>query len=147
MPAKESKAGNRLPARFTRKGEFDRVFRNGKRFRKSFLQIVICHAGSRNKGRIGFVITAKLVRKATKRNRIRRILKEAVRHWWKYIQPGTDIVFRVLEYPEFNHAWYAETVFLQLLIESGRLIDEGKLKARERINCMPAEYGGVMDSG
>lgn len=147
MPATESKAGNRLPARFTRKAEFDRVFRNGKRFRKSFLQIVICPAESRNEGRIGFVITGKLVGKATRRNRIRRILKEAVRHWWKYIHPGTDIVFRVLEYPEIDHAWYAETVFLQLLIESGRLSDKGKLKAEERIDSMPAEYTGVMDRG
>lgn len=127
----DKKSRYRLPARLSGKAEFDRVFRNGKRFKKSFLQIVVCPVTGDREGRIGFVIPEKSVKKSTKRNRVRRLLRETIRHWWGFIREGHDIVFRVFEFPEADHARYVEAEVLQLLIESGSLTGEGQTIARE----------------
>ena len=131
MENEKGKTRYRLPRSLSGKADFDRVFRNGKRYRHAFLQIIVYASVQGSDGRIGFVIPDKSVKKSSRRNRIRRLLRESIRHWWGYIKDGHDIVFRVLEFPEIDHARYVESVFLKLMIDSGYLTDEGRVKARE----------------
>ncbi|MCX6646838.1 MAG: ribonuclease P protein component [bacterium] len=130
----------RLPASLSGKAEFDRVFRNGKRYRHAFLQLIISPAEREAEGKIGFVIPDKSVKKSSRRNRIKRLLREAVRHWWMYLNGGHYFVFRVFDFPEFDHALYVESVFLKLLLDSGILTNEGRGIARETIKSASERY-------
>jgi ribonuclease P protein component len=132
----------RLPASLSGKDEFDRVFRNGRRYRLAFLQLIISPAEREAEGKIGFIIPDKSVKKSSRRNRIKRLLREAVRHWWMYLNGGHNFVFRVFDNPAFDHAAYVESVFLNLLLESGILTTEGRKIAREIVKsareCYPS---------
>jgi ribonuclease P protein component len=139
---------NRLPPRLTRKAEFSCVFRNGKRFRMDFVQMLILplenpgtpeNAGQT--GRVGFVVPQHTVKLSTKRNRVKRMLREAIRHWWRYIDPPHDIVLNVFEFPKINHAAYVESVFIRLLLKSGIMNAEGEQSAKIRLNVLMQESG------
>ena len=85
MSVNDVKSRNILPARLKGDAQHNRVFRYGKRYKSSFMQMIVCKTQNNAEGRIGFVISKKAVRTAVKRNRVRRFVKEAVRHWWKYL--------------------------------------------------------------
>ncbi len=93
MPADRSSAhGNRFPreARLVRRGEFDAVYRAGKR-RSSSHFTVFFRANELPQSRFGFSIK-KALGGAVVRNRIRRRLREAVRCHRLEIPTGWDIV-------------------------------------------------------
>ena len=64
--------------RLTGTGAFERVFRNGRRREGEFLQLVATMA-ERECGRVGFVIGRKALPLAVDRNRVRRMLRVALR--------------------------------------------------------------------
>jgi ribonuclease P protein component len=77
-------------ARLVRRGEFDAVYRTGKRFSSSHFTVFV----RRNElalNRFGFSIK-KALGGAVVRNRIRRRLREVVRCRRQEISPGWDIV-------------------------------------------------------
>jgi ribonuclease P protein component len=91
-------------------------------------------------GRVGFVVPERAIKLATRRNRVRRLLKEAVRLWWHGIQPGFDVILSVSESPRHDHAGYVEGVLLQLLIEADLLKPEARSEAERRLSEMPPEF-------
>jgi ribonuclease P protein component len=133
------------PPTLRHKSEFRRVFRTGRRLRGEFLQIVYAKsrkpesAGSSG-GRVGYVIPEKAIRGAVRRNRARRLLREAVRNWWMHIVPGYDIVIVVGKAPKFDHAGYVEMVLLDLLLKADLLISDGVPIAEERIASLAEAF-------
>jgi ribonuclease P protein component len=87
-------------------------------------------------GRIGFTIPERVVKSSVKRNRVKRLLREAVRHWWQWIKPGHDMVLSISCEPKIDHAIYAEGIFLQLLLESGILTSRGIKLAEEKLDSI-----------
>jgi ribonuclease P protein component len=139
--------GNRLPPRLTRISEFRRITRTGKRHQHTFLQLYFLPASMPNNqksgkstGRVGFVVPIRAIKSSVERNRVRRLLREALRHWWKHISPGYDIVLRVRAFPKIDHALFVEAVLLKLLDRAGILTDDGKIIATGRLGEIPPEY-------
>ncbi len=78
--------------RIKKKKEFDDVFRSGKRIENHFYLIKIKKNGLAF-SRFAFVVPLRLSKKATKRNKIKRRLREAVRSVFYQIEKGFDIIF------------------------------------------------------
>jgi ribonuclease P protein component len=77
-------------ARLVRRGDFDAVYRTGKRFSSSHFTVFV-HRNELALNRFGFSIK-KALGGAVVRNRIRRRLREVVRCRRQEISPGWDIV-------------------------------------------------------
>ncbi len=76
--------------RLKKKLDFEDVFKKGKAVKGSFLFIKY-RKNELNLPRFGFVVSAKVAGKAVERNKIRRILSEAVRSKLKNVV-GYDII-------------------------------------------------------
>lgn len=66
--------------------EYARLFSSGKRFRTGSVDLLIA-AGKMTISRIGIIVPMSSVRKAVKRNRTKRLLREAVRHLLPGLRP------------------------------------------------------------
>jgi ribonuclease P protein component len=77
--------------RIKQKKDFDKIFREGKKINTDFLfiKVVDNHSG---KSRFGFVISKKISKKSTVRNKIKRILGEIIQKRIPEIKKGIDIV-------------------------------------------------------
>lgn len=91
---------NRLPS-----SKFVQVLRRGKRVTLPAM-VLVYQANDLNLARFGFVVSAKIDKRATGRNRMKRLLREAVRLMLPQMEKGTDGVIVVrksllsLKYPE-----------------------------------------------
>ena len=87
----------RLPLRT----EFNRLKKEGKLFQGKLCSLLVSHsreAGprfARQPSRFAFIVSNKIHKKATKRNKIRRLLSEAVWQFLPEIKPGSEGVFLV----------------------------------------------------
>jgi len=72
---------------------FDRLFRAGQRLDSPRVQLIVAPATD-PPGRIGYVIGAKQMPRAVDRNRLRRVLREAIRGHGAALA-GLDIVVRL----------------------------------------------------
>ncbi len=75
--------------------EIDGIKRRGKLYKSSLFGVVIVKRRDKKDSRFGFVISKKVSKLATERNRIKRALYEALRHNLKYVKKGSDMVFLV----------------------------------------------------
>lgn len=82
--------------RLNRKKDFERVIKNGKGKKDRYLAIKFLENGL-DYSRIGFVISRKIVKKATRRNLIKRRLRECFRKILPETKKGLDIVIFSLE--------------------------------------------------
>ncbi|MBI4830323.1 MAG: ribonuclease P protein component [Candidatus Lindowbacteria bacterium] len=102
--------------RLTRQGEFRRLYRTGRKASSEYLSVYTRPAAGQ-KGKVG-IVAGRKVGNAVERNRIRRVLREAVRINQCEILEGTDLVIvvknRALELP---HAQLVEQL-LRLLRKS-----------------------------
>lgn len=121
----------RLPPTIRRQSDFRRITRSGVKFRNSFLQLTVSR--KKNLGAVGYTIPEKAIKNSVDRNRVRRMLKEAVRLWWNEIEPGNEIILSVRQFPEINHAWYVELIFLKLIKESRIMIKSSAEEIDRRI--------------
>ena len=86
----------RLPCRayrLTGTGAFEAVFRTGRRYDGTYVQLVVAPAAG-TPGRLGFVLGARALPRAVDRNWVRRRLREAVRR----ARPGLlayDVIVRL----------------------------------------------------
>lgn len=101
------------PHRLKRSAEVAIVQQQGRSWRHP-LCILLSKAGETEASRFAFV-ASKRVGKAVVRNRVRRLLREAVRLHIGEIQPGWDCVW--IARPQLSQATFAEveTAVLQLL--------------------------------
>ena len=81
--------------RLTRKKDFEMIFKKGKGFKEDFLLLKII---KNNLGliRFGFIVSQKVSKKATVRNRIKRRLRAIAGREVKKNKRGFDILFIVL---------------------------------------------------
>jgi len=81
--------------RLTKKG-FILVLKNGRAFKEDGMLLKILKDDRKEK-KIGFLVSKKIVKKATQRNKIKRILRDIVRSKIENIKEGTKIVVIVLK--------------------------------------------------
>ena len=90
MPRHERLRGSRR-FRLTGVGAFETVFRDGRRRDGELLQLIAAPAGA-PPGRVGYVVGRKAFPRAVDRNRVRRLLREAVRR----ARPGIEAFDMIL---------------------------------------------------
>jgi ribonuclease P protein component len=100
---------------------------NRLRKTKEFREVAGAKKGVRQKGlllkvgasregvsRVGIVVSKKVAKQAVRRNRIRRVLREAVKREFEVREPRADIVLIVLPEFELSEAKEAERAVHQL---------------------------------
>lgn len=90
--------------RLKRKKEIEKVFKNGRGFKEDFLILKVIENKLKN-SRFAFIVSSKVSKKATLRNKIRRRLSEAVRLKIKDIKEGVDGVFLAIPGLEKKNFW------------------------------------------
>ncbi len=91
--------------RIRKKKDFEIIFKNSKCLRNSLFILRIAK-NSLNLTRFGFVVSLKVSKKATVRNKIKRRLSEAAKMYQGEIKNGADIVFIAL--PEMTRRNFLE---------------------------------------
>jgi ribonuclease P protein component len=79
------------PHRLTKKKEIERVFQRGRSFFTAILGVKAAPAG-RAVTRFAVVVSIKVAKKATARNRIKRQLRAILRENRTQVSPGYDVV-------------------------------------------------------
>lgn len=79
--------------RFPLRTELVRVQEEGKLFQGRLFSLLVAKNEGFKPSRFGFIISTKIHKRATKRNRARRLLVEAIRNLLPKIKPGFDCVF------------------------------------------------------
>jgi len=77
--------------RLKREKDIEKVFKRGKGVKEGFLVLKVVKNNFR-KPRVAFVVSQKISKKATLRNKIRRKLSELVRLKIKRVKKGVDLV-------------------------------------------------------
>ncbi len=72
---------------------FDRVKAEGVLLQSTNFGVSILDRKDNDHSRFGFVISTKISKLATQRNRIKRAMREAVRQNLFVVRPGIDVVF------------------------------------------------------
>ena len=111
-----------MPAirRLRKEKDFERIFKKGKGFKEDFLALKTV-GSSLKVSRFGFIVSQKVSKKATVRNKIRRRLSELIRTWLGKIIPGREVLFIVL--PGFEKKDFRETEeLLDKLLKKANLI-------------------------
>ena len=85
--------------RLTKKKDFDLAFKNGKSLRGDFLMLKVFKNNFKH-SRIGFVVSKKVSKKASVRNKIKRRLRAAVLSQLENIKKPADII--ILSLPIIN---------------------------------------------
>lgn len=67
-----------MPGRLSRQHDFDRIYKQGKRYRGSLLTVIVL-PGEETGPRAAYVVSKKVARQAVRRNRVRRWMREALR--------------------------------------------------------------------
>lgn len=81
------------PYRLSGQEEFDRVEKEGKIFQSKSFGLAYYNRGDSEYSRFGIVVSNKISKESTKRNRIKRAFRETVRQSMGYIKRGLDVVF------------------------------------------------------
>ncbi len=102
----------------TRPSEYQKVYRQGKRLRGDRFNLIIL---PNNLGRSRLGISIHGVKKAVRRNRLKRIIRETFRLQRNFIHPPLDIVFTVRKNCPLDSQRDTETATLNLLQKQGIL--------------------------
>jgi len=102
--------------------DFRKVYRDGRSYKAGFIILrLLPNTASTN--RVGFSISAKSIKRAFRRNRIKRLFREAYRRNKKILKEGLDIVFVVRRDVKESYSYLeAEQVFLDLSRQAGILL-------------------------
>jgi ribonuclease P protein component len=78
-------------ARLTVKRAYDKVFRHGVRSSDAAFTVLACRNGL-DRARLGLAVSRKTARRANRRNRIKRVIRESFRHAAARGLPAADVV-------------------------------------------------------
>lgn len=79
--------------RLREEADFERVKSRGRIIQSKSFGFSLYYRGDSDPSRFGFIVSNKISKDSTRRNRIKRSLSEAVRHSISYIKLGYDCVF------------------------------------------------------
>jgi len=90
--------------RLRRKKDFDNVFKDGRSFKEDFL---ILRIGKNNLSeiRFGFIVSQKISKKATVRNKIKRRISELIRQKIEKFKKGFDVILIAVPGIEMEDFW------------------------------------------
>lgn len=71
----------------------NRVRKNGKVYQSKNFGAVIMDRKDQSNSRFGFIVSNKISKNSTQRNRIKRALSESVRHSMNTIKNGFDVIY------------------------------------------------------
>jgi ribonuclease P protein component len=111
-----------LNSRLKKTKEIRDVFKNGRFFKEDFL-ILKTVKNNLNKSRFAFIVSRKISKKATARNKIKRRLRAIIEKKLKTIKTGTDNLIMVLPFPEKKKFSDIQKA-LNNLIKKAKLINE-----------------------
>ena len=102
--------------------DFRKVYKDGRSYRAGFIILrLLPNAALMN--RVGFSISAQSIKRAFRRNRIKRLFREAYRRNKNILKKGFDIVFVVRRGFKENFSYAeAQQVFLNLSNQAGILL-------------------------
>jgi len=106
-----------LQNRLKKKKDFERVFKGGRGYQEGFLFLKLLKNGL-TVSRFGFVVSQKISKKATLRNKIKRRIREAVRKALPNIKPGFDGVWVALKGLEIKDFKETEGIVQKLFQKS-----------------------------
>ena len=100
--------------RLKKKKDFDRVFKEGKRFKEDCLIFTVAKNNFKN-SRFGFIVSKAVSKKTTLRNKIKRRLRELVRTKITKIKKGFNVVLIAKAGLENKDFWEIEETLNKLL--------------------------------
>lgn len=106
--------------RIRKQKDFDRIFSSGSFFSESFLSAKMAK-NDFGFSRFAFIVSNKVSKKAHERNRIKRLLREAIRMSLVNIRQGIDVVFIVKVNISEKSTEEVKVVVDRLLKKSGLL--------------------------
>ncbi|MCG3153031.1 MAG: Ribonuclease P protein component [bacterium] len=109
---------NRRPT-LRRRDEFQRAYRKGTRAFQDFLQLRYLVRGDDGPLRLGIVIRSAVIRRAVRRNRVRRMLRESIRQLLPQVPSGIDLVLITQGEPACDHQRYIDAVVQRGLRKCG----------------------------
>lgn len=98
-------------------GDFGEVLRRGQRARGGFLDAKIKKTANAYP-RVGFLVTKKVAKKATARNKLKRQLRGAMRHYVLELKGGIDVIVIARE-------TILGKTFLEMKLELGKVLRKG----------------------
>jgi len=102
--------------------DFRKVYKDGRSYKAGFIILRLLPNAARS-NRVGFSISAKSIKRAFRRNRIKRLFREAYRRNKKIIKKGFDIVFVVRRDTGVDFSYVdAQKIFLDLSKQAGILL-------------------------
>jgi len=99
--------------RLKKKKDFEEVLKKGKGFKEDFLVLKVKNNNLKT-SRFGFIVSQKLSKKATVRNKIKRRLRECVRRVLPRIKKKVDGVIITKPGLELRDFWEIEEIINQL---------------------------------
>ena len=103
--------------RLKRKKDFKLILKEGKRFKEDFLILKLVK-NNLEKSRFSFIISQKVSKKATTRNKIKRRLSEIVRLKLKKIKKGIDVILIACPGLEEKDFWEIEESLDKLFLRA-----------------------------
>ena len=79
--------------RLTGTNDYDKVKKEGQLFQSNSFGLNVLKRADSGPCRFGFIVSNRVSKHASTRNKIKRTLREAVRHALSYLKSGYDIVF------------------------------------------------------
>lgn len=106
--------------RLKKKKDFERVFKKGRGFQEDFLFVKIAKNNLQN-SRFGFVVSKNFSKKATVRNKVKRMLRETIAKNLPKIKKGFDAAIIVKSGPE-NKRFSSVSEIGEKLLKKAKLI-------------------------
>lgn len=118
-------------ARVKSKKDFGRAYGRGNRARGQWLTVCVC-ANGLEQSRLGLSVGKRVWKSAVRRNRVRRVFREAFRHVLPELPPGIDVIL-IGSVPRI------EPRLAQVLAELRALIPKAHARHLERLAKEAAE--------
>jgi ribonuclease P protein component len=99
--------------RLKKRSDFDWVFKRGLKFKEDFLSLRVVNNNLKN-SRFGFIVSQKISKKATLRNKIKRRLRTIIRVKLQKIKKGLDIILVANPGLEKKDFWELEEILYTL---------------------------------
>lgn len=111
--------------RLSKKADFQRLFKRGNRVRNDYFQLIFQTNPIKTEIRLAIIIKNSLVAKATKRNYLRRRIREIFRQN-DFRQPslGADIIISLMKFPPKKWPFAGISASVTDLLQKARLINK-----------------------